>query len=89
MLKQTARFACLALLMFAASATPLMAKTASLQFDGPNPYPPLPPPPTANPTQFDGPNPYPPLPPALTAKATQFDGPNPYPPLPPASQSAS
>ena len=43
MLKQTARFACLALLMFAASATPLTAHTASIQFDGPDPYP-LPPP---------------------------------------------
>ena len=64
MLKQTARFACLALLMFAASATPLTAKSTSSQFDGPNPYPPLPPALTAKATQFDGPNPYPPLPPA-------------------------
>jgi hypothetical protein len=40
MLKQTARFVSLALLMFAASATPL---TASSQFDGPTPYPPVPP----------------------------------------------
>lgn len=44
MLKQTARFACLALLLFAASATPLTAKVpTSSQFDGPSPYPPIPP----------------------------------------------
>ena len=43
MLKHTARFACLALLMFAASATPLTANATSSQFDGPNPYPPVPP----------------------------------------------
>jgi hypothetical protein len=43
MLKHTARFACLALLMFAASATPLTANASSSQFDGPEPYPPIPP----------------------------------------------
>jgi hypothetical protein len=43
MLKQTARLACLALLMFAASATPLTLNVASIQFDGPDPYPPMPP----------------------------------------------
>jgi hypothetical protein len=44
MLKQTVRFACLALLLFAASATPLTANgTARHQFDGPTPYPPVPP----------------------------------------------
>jgi hypothetical protein len=42
MLKQIARFACLALLMFAASATPLTAKAA--QQDTPLPMPdPVPP----------------------------------------------
>lgn len=66
MLKQTARFACLALLMFAASASPLTANATSIQFDGPNPYPPVPPALTANATsiQFDGPTPYPPVPPS-------------------------
>lgn len=39
MSKQTARFAALALLMFAASATSLTAKATSIQFDGPTPYP--------------------------------------------------
>ncbi len=43
MLKQTVRFAALALLMFAASATPLTANATSTQFDGPSPYPPVPP----------------------------------------------
>ena len=43
MLKQTVRFACLALLMFAASATPQTAKAASSQIDCPCPYPPQPP----------------------------------------------
>lgn len=43
MLKQTARFVSLALLMFAASATPLTANSTSIQFDGPTPYPPVPP----------------------------------------------
>lgn len=43
MLKQTVRFASLALLMFAASATPSTLTATSLQFDGPNPYPPVPP----------------------------------------------
>jgi hypothetical protein len=43
MLKQTARFASLALLMFAASASPLTLNTTSIQFDGPTPYPPVPP----------------------------------------------
>jgi hypothetical protein len=67
MFKQTARFAALALLMFAASATPLTAKAASSQqFDRPTPYPPVPPALTAQATgsQFDGPNPYPPVPPS-------------------------
>jgi hypothetical protein len=82
MLKQPARFVSLALLMFAASAAPLTARAT--QFDGPNPYPPVPPALTAAGTQFDGPNPYPPVPPALIAAGTQFDGPNPYPPVPPA-----
>ena len=41
MLKQTARFACLALLMFAASATPLTLNAA--QLDTPFPPPPMPP----------------------------------------------
>ena len=39
MLKQTARFACLALLMFAASAHPQTAKATSTQFECPCPYP--------------------------------------------------
>lgn len=43
MLKQTVRFACLALIMFAASALPLPANATSSQFDGPEPYPPVPP----------------------------------------------
>lgn len=43
MLKQAARFASLALLLFAASASPLTANVTSIQFDGPNPYPPVPP----------------------------------------------
>lgn len=43
MFKHTARFAALALLMFAASATPLTANATSIQFDGPDPYPPVPP----------------------------------------------
>jgi hypothetical protein len=43
MLKQTARFACLALLLFAASAPPLNANATSIQLDGPEPYPPMPP----------------------------------------------
>jgi hypothetical protein len=43
MFKQTARFVSLALLMFAASATPLTAKASSSQFDCPCPYPPQPP----------------------------------------------
>jgi hypothetical protein len=62
MLKHTARFACLALLLFAASANPLTANAISSQFDGPTPYPPVPP--TTISSQFDGPNPYPPVPPA-------------------------
>jgi hypothetical protein len=41
MLKQTARFTALALVMFAAIASPLTANAIS-QFDGPEPYP-LPP----------------------------------------------
>ena len=89
MLKQPARLVSLALLMFAASAAPLTAKAAGTQFDGPSPYPPVPPAVAAKAagTQFDGPSPYPPVPPAVTAKAagTQFDGPSPYPPVPPAS----
>jgi hypothetical protein len=60
MLKQATRFVSLALLMFAASATPLTANSASMQFDGPTPYPPVPP---AG-SQFDGPTPYLPVPPA-------------------------
>lgn len=43
MLKQTARFACLALLLFAASAPLKIANATSMQFDGPTPYPPVPP----------------------------------------------
>jgi hypothetical protein len=48
MLKQTVRFACLALLLFAASAAPLIANATianatSSRFDGPDPYPPMPP----------------------------------------------
>jgi hypothetical protein len=43
MLKQTVRFACLALLLFAASAPPKTANATSTQFDGPSPYPPVPP----------------------------------------------
>jgi hypothetical protein len=40
MLKQTVRFACLALLLFAASAPPKTANaTSSIQFEGPEPYP--------------------------------------------------
>ena len=39
MLKQTARFASLALLLFAASATPQTSKVTSAQFDCPCPYP--------------------------------------------------
>jgi hypothetical protein len=39
MLKQTVRFACLALLLFAASAPPKIAKATSMQFDCPCPYP--------------------------------------------------
>jgi hypothetical protein len=42
MLKPTVRFACLALLLFAASASPLIVHATSIQFDGPDPYP-LPP----------------------------------------------
>jgi hypothetical protein len=48
MLKPTIRFACLALLMFAASASPLTSNATS-QFDGPNPYPPVPPAPSCMP----------------------------------------
>ena len=43
MLKQTARFAAFALIVFAASATPLTAIATSRQFEGPDPYPPVPP----------------------------------------------
>ena len=43
MLKQTVRFASLAFLMFAASATPQTANVTGTQFDGPEPYPPVPP----------------------------------------------
>jgi hypothetical protein len=43
MLKHTARFAAFAILMFAASATPITANAGSSQFDTPNPYPPVPP----------------------------------------------
>lgn len=43
MLKQTARFACLALLMFAASAPPQTAEASPSQIDGPGPYPAPPP----------------------------------------------
>jgi len=66
MLKQPARLVSLALLMFAASAAPLTAKAAGTQFDGPGPYPPVPPAVTtkAAGTQFDGPGPYPPVPPS-------------------------
>ncbi|HEY4676208.1 MAG TPA: hypothetical protein VIJ01_03555 [Candidatus Angelobacter sp.] len=73
MLKQTARFACLALLMFAASATPLTANAT--QFDTPLPMPPMPPsmtqaisaiPPTVTAAQFDTPLPMPPMPPSMT-----------------------
>ena len=64
MLKHTARFACLALLMFAASATPLTANASSSQFDGPNPYSPGS---AATSSQFDGPDPYPPMPPTTCA----------------------
>jgi hypothetical protein len=39
MLKQTARFACLALLLFATSASPLTVNSSSIQFDCPCPYP--------------------------------------------------
>lgn len=69
MSKQSARLAALALLMFAASASPLTPNATSTQLDGPNPYSPVPPasatPSTANVTsiQFDGPEPYPPVPP--------------------------
>jgi hypothetical protein len=63
MLKQTARFAALALFMFAASANPLTAK-ASLQFDGPSPYSSVAPALTATSVQFDNPIPYPPMPPS-------------------------
>jgi hypothetical protein len=57
MLKHTARFAAFALLMFAASATPITANAGSSQFHSPI----LPP---AIGSQFDGPNPYPPVPPS-------------------------
>ena len=69
MLKQTARFATLALLMFAASASPLTAKAA--QQDSPLPQPdPLPPAPHVMST--------------LDLNATQQDTPLPQPdPLPP------
>ena len=40
MLKQTVRFACLALLLFAASAPPKTANATSTQFDGPSPVSP-------------------------------------------------
>jgi hypothetical protein len=43
MLKHTVRFACLALLLFAASAPLKIANATSMQFDGPTPYPPVPP----------------------------------------------
>jgi hypothetical protein len=43
MLKQPACLVSLALLMFAANAAPLTAKAAGTQFDGPSPYPPVPP----------------------------------------------
>ena len=43
MLKHTARFAAFALLMFAASATPITANAGSSHFDTPSPYPPVPP----------------------------------------------
>jgi len=39
MLKHTVRFACLALLLFAASAPPKTANATSMQFDCPCPYP--------------------------------------------------
>jgi len=64
MLKQPARLVSLALLMFAASASPLTATATSLQFDNPIPYPPMPPALTAKATQFDNPIPYPPMPPS-------------------------
>lgn len=64
MLKQTVRFACLALFLFAASATPLTANVTSIQFDGPDPYPSMP---LTIHVQFDGPEPYPPIPPASCA----------------------
>ena len=62
MFKQTARFAALTLLMFAASATPLTAKTA--QQDTPMPQPdPLPPSfhLNASDTPMPQPDPLPPL----------------------------
>lgn len=52
MFKHTARFAALALLMFAASATPLTANATSIQFDGPEPYPPVPPAPICAPSRL-------------------------------------
>jgi hypothetical protein len=66
MLKQTARFVSLALFMFAASATPLTLNAGSIRFDGPDPYPPMPPALAVNAAsiQFDGPEPYPPMPPS-------------------------
>ena len=41
MLKQTVRFACLALILFAASATPLTAKAAQQDTPFPPPDPPV------------------------------------------------
>jgi hypothetical protein len=65
MLKQTARFAVLALLM-AASATPLTAKMTSTQFDGPEPYTLALNSQIANVGQQDSPWPPPPQPPTVT-----------------------
>jgi hypothetical protein len=91
MLKQTVRFACLALFMFAASATPLTAKAA--QQDTPLPQPdPLPPIPhmiNASDTPLPQPDPLPPVTRVISAlvNVPRLDSPLPQPdPLPPITQ---
>ena len=81
MLKQTARFASLALFLFAASVTPLTAKAA--QQDSPLPQPdPLPP--SLHLNAIDSPLPQPdPLPPVphVNASDSPLPQPDPLPPL--------
>lgn len=64
MLKQIARFACLAFFLFAASGNPLTANLTRSEFNGLSPYASLALSSNAASVQFDNPIPYPPMPPS-------------------------